>query len=84
LRELDILRDVTDLGQAGQRDQLPDAVLGHQRVAASLVASDPAQRTLQLVDVALERVDHSQRNRDPLDGVRWQIDAGEELTAGRA
>ena len=50
----------------------------------SLVASDPAQRALQLVDLALERVDHCQRDRDPLDGVRWQIDAGKELTAGRA
>jgi hypothetical protein len=50
-------RDVPELGEAGQRDQLADAVLGHERLAAGLVAREPTQRALDLSDLTLERVD---------------------------
>lgn len=40
-----------------------------ERLAAGLVARDLPQSTLDLVDLALERVDHEQRDRDPLPGV---------------
>ena len=59
-------RDVAELGQGDQGDQFPDPVLGHQRLAAGLVAGDPAQPEFQFVDSGVERVDHEQRDLDPL------------------
>ncbi len=58
--------DVTELGQRDQCDEFPDAELGHQRLETSLVASDLAQLALQLTNLRVEHVDHSQSNHDAL------------------
>lgn len=77
-------RDVTELGQRDQGDQFPDSELGHQRLAAGLVASDLAQLALQLMDLRAEHVDHAQGDHGALFRIERQQEAGKEIPAAGA
>src|SRR4051794_39419810 len=64
--------------------QLAHAVEAHQRLAAGLAAGEPAQLALQRGDLRVDRVDHPERDMDPLARVRRQRQAVEELAGPRA
>ena len=55
---------VSELGQDRDSNQLPDAELAHQRLAPSLAASERPQFFVQRHDLAVQRIDHAQRDRD--------------------
>ena len=75
-------RDVPELAQCDQRGDFAHAVLGHQRLAAGLAASERSQVPLELGELSVEQVDDLERGRDPLARVGREFQVGEEPAAG--
>ena len=83
---------VTQLGQDRDRDQRPDPVVSHERLAPGLPARVRAQLPVQRRQLPVERVDHRQRDRNRLarrgrqrlSGEPLATVAGHQLTALRA
>jgi hypothetical protein len=57
---------VAELGEDGDRGQLPDAIVRDQRVAAGLPARVRAQLLVDRRELGVERVDHRDRDHDLL------------------
>ena len=76
LRDADMRVTSPSSTERDQRGQLAHPVEAHQRLAAGLAARELAQLALQRSDLALDRVDHRQRDLDPFARVGGKIQSG--------
>src|SRR6266508_5537473 len=77
-------RDVAELAEQCRCDQLADPWLAHQRLAAWLAAGEAAQPAFERRELDLDRLDHRERDGDPLAGGLGQLDPLEEGAPGAA
>ena len=73
--------DVAELTERDQRGQLAHPIEAHQCAAAGLAAGELAQLALERSDLGVDRVDHRQRDLDPLARVGRQRQALQERAA---
>src|SRR6266508_210762 len=71
---------VTELGQdRGRADRTNAVEVGDQGTAAVLAAGERAQRPVERGQLGVDRLQHSQRQRDQLAPGRGELDGGERL-----